>query len=162
MPHIVQKLEKVVVNAGIGKLSNQPGFTDKLMPDLMRDFGLITGQKPKTAPAKKSISGFKLREGTVVGLTATLRGKRMADFLNRFVKVVLPRIRDFRGINLSSVDGQGNLSIGIRESVVFPEVNPEISKASFGVQVTVVPRNIKSKEDAMALYRAIGLPLKKA
>src|SRR3989338_5566103 len=101
---LTQQIEKIVVNAGIGRFSSQAHFSDKMLPEFMRDFALITGQKPRTAPARKSISGFKLREGAIVGLTATLRGKRMEAFLDRVIKVVLPRIRDFRGIGLSAVD----------------------------------------------------------
>src|SRR3989344_5091684 len=93
------QLEKVVVNTGIGRLSSQPNFSEKILPGVAHDFALITGQKPSFRSAVKSISGFKLREGTVVGLQVTLRRKRMTQFLERVVKVVLPRVRDFRGIN---------------------------------------------------------------
>jgi len=155
-------IERIVVNAGIGKISGQPNFSDKILPDLVREFAAVTGQKPRTNPAKKSIAGFKLREGAVVGLMVTLRGRRMADFFSRLNQVVLPRIRDFRGVNLGNVDAEGNLTIGIKEHIVFPEVNPETSKVSFGLQVTVVLRHVRNRDEAIALYRKLGIPLKKA
>lgn len=154
-------VEKIVVNSGIGRLSSQAGFADKLLPELVREFALITGQKPATRPARASIAGFKVRQGSVVGLTATLRGRRMADFLAKLTAIVLPRIRDFRGIPLSSVDGAGNLSIGIRDYLVFPETAPESSKVNFGVQVTVVPKRPGDRAEAIARYREMGIPLQK-
>jgi large subunit ribosomal protein L5 len=155
------KIEKTVVNAGIGKIASQPNFSEKILPEIIKDFALITGQKPMTRPARKSIAGFKLREGMVVGLTATLRGRRMAEFLSHLTKVVLPRIRDFRGVSFSAVDKQGNLSIGIREAGTFPEVNSDVVKANFGFQVTVVPRRFRNREEAITLYRTIGIPFEK-
>jgi len=156
-----KKLEKAVVNAGIGKISNLPNFSDKILPALMKDFALMTGQKPATRPAKQSISGFKIREGAVVGLKATLRGKRMVQFLEKLNRVVLPRIRDFRGLDPKSIDKGGNLSLGIKENVVFPEISPEVSKVNFGVEVTIVPKHVKSREEAIKMYREMGIPLKK-
>ncbi len=157
------QLEKAVVNAGIGKLAvNTANFPDKVLPDLMKEFSLITAQKPSTRPARRSISSFKLREGVVVGLTATLRGVRMRQFLHRLIAVVIPRVRDFRGVAVKSIDGRGNLTIGFREHIVFPEVNPETSKVGFGLQVTLVPRSaFKDREAAIEAYRAMGIPLEK-
>lgn len=158
------KIDKVVVNTGIGRLSQQPNFNDKILPAVTKDFTTITGQKPSTRPAKQSISGFKLRQGTVVGLKATLRRKRMADFINRVSKIVLPRVRDFRGLDIKNVDECGNLSFGIKDYLVFPEIKGEESKANFGVEITVVPKSafVKSREEAIELYRHLGLPLKKS
>lgn len=158
---VTKKLEKVVVNSGIGRISSQAGFEDKILPLLMKEFAMITGQKPSTRPARISISGFKLRGGTVVGLSVTLRGKRMHDFLAKLNGAVLPRIRDFRGIPLKNIDQAGNLNIGIKDHLVFPEISAELSKTNFGMQVTVVPKAIKSREDAVALYREMGVPLQR-
>lgn len=154
------KIEKIVVNSGIGKLSSQPNF-DKILPEVINDIALITGQKPAIRPAKVSIAGFKIRTGMVVGLKATLRRKKMIDFLNKLIKVVFPRIRDFRGIDLTNVDGRGNLTIGIKEHIVFPEINPEQTKVNIGLQVTVVPKQIKSREEAIQFYKELGMPFKK-
>jgi len=155
------RLEKISVNLGIGKLSADSNFSDKALEGVMKDFALITGQKPQTRPAKKSIAGFKLREGTVVGLRATLRGARMMEFLDRLIKVVIPRIRDFRGIDKKSVDSNGNLTIGIKENYVFPEINPEVSKINFGLEITVVPESVKNREAAIKLYESLGILFKK-
>jgi len=157
----MEQIEKIVVNAGIGRLSAAPNF-DKLLPDLINEMGLIVGQKPAPRPARQSISGFKLRAGTIVGLKATLRRKRMADFLRKLIQVVLPRIRDFRGIDPKNVDAQGNLNIGIKEHVTFPEVSAEHAKANFGLEVTVVPKYIKNRDAALQLYKELGIPFKKS
>ncbi len=156
----IPKIEKMVVNVGIGRLSQQPNFEDKVLPELTKEIALITGQKPAITKAKKSISGFKVREGQAVGLKVTLRHRRMSDFLERLIKIVLPRLRDFRGIDLKSVDSGGNLTIGLREQMVFPEINPEISKVDFGLEISIVS-NAKNKEEAVTLYRLLGIPLKK-
>ena len=153
-------LEKIVINSGIGRLSATPNFEEKVLPEIIKELSMITGQKPAPRAAKKSISGFKLREGSVVGLKTTLRGKRMVDFLNKLNSTVLPRLRDFRGLNLKNVDENGNLSIGLKEQVVFPEIIPEDSKVNFGMQITVVPKN-KNRAEAIQLYRGLGVPLKK-
>ncbi len=158
---IKENLEKIVINTGIGRLSTTPGFAEKILPEIIRDMAAITGQKPAIRPAKKSISGFKTREGMIVGLKATLRRKLMVDFLDKLIKAVLPRIRDFRGINLKNVDENGNLTIGIKEHIVFPEINPENTKV-FGLQATIVPKTVKGREQAIQLYKKLGLPLKKS
>ncbi len=157
---IRQQIEKIVVNAGLGRLSQQGQFEEKILPEVEKEFSTITGQKASTRPAKKSIAGFKIREGQVVGLKATLRQKRMEDFLIRLVNTALPRVKDFRGLDLKNVDESGNLNIGFKEQNVFPEIDMEKSKTSFGIQVTIVPRK-KNREQAIDLYRRIGLPLKK-
>jgi len=150
------------VNTSFGRLAAQPNFEEKVLPELIREFSLITGQKPSPRPAKKSISGFKLRAGTTIGLTATLRGKRMNDFLRKLNAVVLPRIRDFRGVSLRSIDRSGNISIGIKDHLVFPEVHPESTKINFGMEITIVAPGIKNREEAIAFYQNIGVPLQKA
>lgn len=155
-----QSLEKIVVNVGIGRFANQPNFDDKILPELIKDVALMTGQRPATRPAKQSVAGFKIRSGNVVGLKVTLRGKRMTDFLNKLNQVVLPRIRDFRGLDLKSLDSGGNLSIGMREHTTFPEIIPELTKHDLGVEITLVPKDV-NKERAVQLYRDLGVPLKR-
>lgn len=157
-----KSLEKIVINVGVGRLSSQPHFSDKLLPELMKELSLITGQKPAPRPAKISIAGFKLRTGTVVGLKVTLRGHRMEDFFEKLVSVVLPRVRDFRGIEMKSIDSSGNISLGIKEHVVFPEIITDISKVNFGMEITVVPKTrFKERAKAVELYRKLGIPFKK-
>ncbi|MEK7089884.1 MAG: 50S ribosomal protein L5 [Patescibacteria group bacterium] len=152
-------LAKLVINSGVGKLRNQAQFDDKILPEIEKELASITGQKPAERKAKKSISTFKIREGEVVGLQVTLRKQRMNDFLSKVVNVVLPRVKDFRGLEISSIDHDGNLNFGFREQTVFPEINPEKSHVTFGLQVTVVPKE-KNREAAIALYRSLGVPLK--
>ncbi|HOB90084.1 MAG TPA: 50S ribosomal protein L5 [Candidatus Colwellbacteria bacterium] len=154
-------LEKIIVSAGVGKLRlASPQFEEKALPEIMKEFAAITGQKPAITKAKKSIAGFKVRQGEVVGLKAVLRGKRMNDFLSRVVNVVLPRVRDFRGLSPKSIDQNGNLSFGFRDQLVFPEINPETSRVNFGIEVTLVSR-LKNKEKAIDFYRSQGIPLAK-
>ena len=153
-------LEKVVVNTGVGRLSTQPNFEDKVLPEIVREFALITGQKPARQAARQSIAGFKLRSGTVVGLKATLRGKRMNQFLERLNKVALPRVRDFRGISLKNIDEGGNLTIGIKEHIIFPEISPETSRYDFGLQISLIPKE-KGRDKAIGLYKQLGIPLEK-
>ena len=150
------KVVKVTVNAGVGKF-----VKDKNMLDVVREtLTQVSGQKPVETKARKSIAGFKIREGNVVGYMSTLRGKRMYDFLTRLVHVTLPRVRDFRGIPLTSVDKEGNLSIGIREHAVFPEVDQEKVHNLHGLQITITV-NAKSRKEAIELYRAMGIPFAK-
>lgn len=154
-------LEKIVVNTGFGRLTTQANFKEKTLPAIIKELAAITGQHPETRPAKKSIAGFKLRAGEIVGLRVTLRGRRLLLFLDKVIKAVIPRIRDFRGIDLQNVDEHGNLNIGVRDQFVFPEVNPETSPTSFGIQITVVPKGLKNREAALDLYRSVGVPFKK-
>lgn len=161
MQHLISKIEKVVINSGLGRASQLTHFQEKLLPAIMDEFAQITGQKPAPRGARKSIAGFKLREGSVIGLVATLRGKRMAAFLDKFVKIVLPRVRDFRGIDPKNIDSGGNLTIGIREHIIFPEINAEKSNVNFGLQITIVPQKTLSGEEATAFYKTIGIPFKK-
>ena len=156
------RLEKIVVNTSFGKqfIAN-PEFEKKFLPEIKNELAQILGQVPQPRPARKSIAGFKIREGMIIGLRGTLRGKRMEDFLNRVVNIVLPRIRDFAGIKLTSIDGAGNLTFGIKEQTVFPEIILEESRVSFGVEITLVVKNAMSKEEAIEFYRKLGLPLKR-
>ena len=154
-------IEKVVVNAGVGRAStSQQNFEEKLLPQISRDIARITGQQPQTRPAKKSIAGFKIREGQVVGLRVTLRGTRMVDFLTRLNTIVLPRVRDFAGIATSAIDDGGSLSIGFREQLVFPEINAEESVFVFPLAVNIIPKK-KDRTAALELYRKLGVPFKK-
>jgi len=157
----IPRLEKIVVNAGIGRLSQQANFEEKILPEIMKEMSLITGQKPQITTAKKSIAGFKIRQGQIIGLKTTLRRQRMYDFLERLINIALPRLRDFKGIPLKNIDDKGNLSIGFKEQMIFPEINPETSKFDFGLEVTIVS-NAKTKEEAIKLYRLLGIPLKKS
>ncbi len=154
------KLEKISINVGVGRASQNPNFQDKILPEIIRELALITGQKPKTTTAKKSISGFKTRQGQIVGLKITLRRNRMYEFLERLIKIVLPRVRDFRGLNPKSVDSKGNLSIGFKEHAVFPEIKPEFSKADFGLEASIIT-SAKNKNEALELYKLLGIPFKR-
>lgn len=153
------RLLKIVVNTGVGRMSQQSGFEDKILPNIIESFGLLTGQRPAPAKARKSIAGFKLREGQIVGLKATLRHQRMHDFLTRLVGIVLPRVRDFSGIDSKNVDQSGNLSFGLHDSLVFPEINPETAKVDFGLEVSIVS-TASNRDEAVEFYRSLGIPLK--
>ncbi len=116
-------LEKIVVNVGVGRARQNAQFEEKQLPEILKEIAEITGQKPAPRQAKKAVAGFKTREGDIVGLQVTLRGKRMEDFLTRLIRVVFPRVKDFRGIDPKNVDHAGNLNVGFREQYVFPEIN---------------------------------------
>jgi large subunit ribosomal protein L5 len=150
----VPKVEKVVVNVGIGKFLKDQAQVDEIEETLRS----ITGQKPVFSKARISIAGFKIRKGMNVGINVTLRGERMWSFLDKLVNVALPRIRDFRGIKKSAVDQGGNLNIGIKEHLVFPEIVPEKVRNIFSLQVTVVS-TAKDKEQGEKLYRLLGFPI---
>lgn len=157
--HRIPRPSKVVVNVGLGRMSQRGDF-DKLLNAIEKEFAVITGQKPSARPAKKSISGFKLREGQTIGLAVTLRGTRMFEFIDKLVKIVFPRLRDFKGIDLKNVDKQGTLNIGFRDNFVFPEVNQDTSAAEFGLQITIVPTT-RNRQWAVALYKKLGFLFKK-
>lgn len=156
----VPKISKIVINVGVGRMSKLDTFNNKLLPELIKEIGYITGQKPAIASAKKSIAGFKVRQGNIVGLKATIRGKRMYDFVEKLVKAVFPRMRDFRGISLKNVDNSGNLNLGFKEHVIFPEIDQDLSNVDFGLQVTIVT-NARSRGEAIKMYKKIGLLFKK-
>lgn len=157
----VPKIEKVMVNVGFGKFiagktsDEQRKIADRVLVDL----ALITGQRPVLTRAKKSISGFKIRQGQPIGAMVTLRKRTMYDFLERLINIILPRSRDFQGIDPSSIDGEGNLTIGIKEHVVFPEISPEEIKLNFGLETTVVT-TAKNKKEGLELLKSLGFPIK--
>lgn len=152
----VPKFKKAVVHCGIGKAREDK----KLIEEARQTLTLITGQKPSARIAKKAISGFKLRQNDVVGLQVTLRGERMYDFLEKLIRMVLPRIKDFRGLAESTVDQQGNLNIGIKEQVVFVEIKPEGIEKMHGLQITVVT-NTDNREEAKELFALSGIKFSK-
>jgi len=151
----VPKLDKVVLNSGLGKGLKDSAFIENVESTLTR----ISGQKPVKTKAKKSISNFKIREGMEIGMKVTLRGKRMYDFIEKFIKVTLPRVRDFRGLNPKSVDKEGNLNIGIKEHIAFPEIKADEIEKLHGLEVTVVT-TAKTKKEGLALLKALGFPFK--
>lgn len=149
----VPKVKKVVLNAGIGRFVKESGFIENVEKSLTR----ISGQKPMRTKAKKAISNFKIREGQEIGVTATLRGKRMYDFLEKLIRVTFPRVRDFHGIPPTGFDRQGNYTIGFKENVAFPEVKMEEIEKIHGLQV-IVNTSAKSKEAGLALLTELGFP----
>lgn len=151
----VPKITKVVVNVGLGNILRNSGED---MKNIQEDFENIVGQKAVITKAKKAISSFKLREGMPVGMMVTLRGERMYEFLDRLTNVVLPQVRDFRGLKKSAFDGKGNYSIGLREQIVFPEVTRDNIKTIFGMEVNITT-NAKSDAESYALLKGIGLPI---
>lgn len=152
----VPKIEKVAINVGIGKFVKDEKVINKIAGDLAK----LTGQKPVFRKAKKSISGFKVRQGMDIGLVATLRGKRMYDFIDRLISIALPRSKDFRGIDVKNFDKNGNLNMGIKESIMFPEVTYESLKDVFSLEVTVVT-TARNREKGVSLLRHLGFPIKK-
>lgn len=158
---IVPKIGKVIVNVGFGKfISGKTSDERKKIADsILTDLAQICGQRPVLTKAKKSIAGFKIREGQPVGVKVTLRKKVMYDFLERLINIVLPRTRDFRGINPNSIDKEGNLTIGIKEHIVFPEVSPEVTRFNFGLEITVVIKT-DSRKEGMELLKLLGFPIK--
>jgi large subunit ribosomal protein L5 len=154
-PHEIPRLEKIVVNVGLGEALKQPKLLDSVVDELQ----VITGQRPVRTRAKKSISNFGLRQGQEIGASVTLRGARMWEFLDRFVNVAVPRIRDFRGIPSRSFDGRGNYSLGLKEQVIFPEINYDRVEQIHGLDITFVTT---TEEDslAFALLRELGMPFR--
>jgi large subunit ribosomal protein L5 len=152
----VPRLEKVVVNMGVGDAKDDA----KLMDAALVDLATITGQKPAVRRAKKSIANFKIREGMPIGCMVTLRGDRMWEFVHRLVHTALPRIRDFQGIPDKSFDGRGNYSVGLREQIIFPEINADNVTKTRGMDITFVT-TAETDEEARRLLREIGLPFKR-
>lgn len=146
-------LEKVVVNMGLGEGTQDP----KLVEAAAKDLGTITGQKPSIRKAKKSIATFKLRAGVPIGAMVTLRGNMMYEFLDRLVNVAIPRIRDFRGVPTRSFDGRGNYTLGVKEQIIFPEINYDKVVKIFGMDITIVT-TAKTDEEAKELLRLMGMP----
>ncbi len=152
----IPKLDKIVVNMGVGDaVSNS-----KLMDAAVEDLAVITGQKPLLTRAKKSIASFKLREGMPIGCKVTLRGERMYDFLDKLISVSLPRVRDFRGISSKSFDGRGNYTLGIKEQLIFPEINYDKVVKLRGMDIVIVT-TAKTDEESRELLGALGMPFQK-
>jgi large subunit ribosomal protein L5 len=154
--YAVPKISKVKVDVGIGSLSKQT----KDFSEVVENVSKICGQKPVIMKAKKAISNFKLRQGVPVGVTATLRGRRAYDMVERLVSIVLPRVRDFRGLSIKSFDGNGNYTIGFKEALVFPEISPDDVTNVHGIQITIVTTS-KDNKGGIALLKQIGFPFKK-
>ena len=154
-PMSIPKLEKIVVNMGLGEAIQNA----KIMDVAVNELGTIAGQRPVVTKAKKSIAAFKLREGMSIGAMVTLRGDRMYEFLDRFISVALPRVRDFRGVSAKSFDGRGNYTIGLRDQLIFPEIDfGKVDKAR-GMNVCIVT-TAKTDEEARALLRHLGMPFR--
>ena len=157
---LLAHFEKVIIQVGVGRAGNNANFEDKYLPQVIRDVAELTGQKPHTASAKKSIAGFKVREGQVVGVRVTLRGKKMVDFLTRFTRIVLPRVRDFAGVPATKIDQGGSLNVGVKEQYVFPEINAERSQNSFSLGITAVAK-IKDRAKTVEVLESIAFPFAK-
>jgi large subunit ribosomal protein L5 len=153
--HAVPKFVKVVINVGLKHGIKDAKFTEAVEQTLNK----ISGQKPVKTLARKSIANFKIREGNVVGTKVTLRGHRMYDFLDKLINLTLPRVRDFRGLSTKGVDQHGNLSIGFREIMAFPEITPEDTEIPHGLEITVVT-DAGDREKGLALMKAAGFPFK--
>lgn len=152
-PYSLPRILKVVVNVGIKEAAKDENLLVKTVEDLAK----ITGQRPKICRAKKSIAGFKLLKGAPIGLAVTLRGKKMNDFLKKLFSIVLPRVRDFRGLPIKGFDGHGNYTIGIREQIVFPEVEFSKTGKVLGLEITIVTSS-KTDEEAKKLLESLGAP----
>src|SRR3954465_920506 len=154
-PHQVPQLEKIVINVGVGEAIKQPKALDSVVEEL----AIITGQAPVRKKAKKSIANFGLRQGQEIGAAVTLRGARMWEFLDRFITVAIPRIRDFRGLGTRSFDGRGNYSLGVKEQMIFPEINYDDIEQIHGMDITFVTS--ADRDDlALALLKELGMPFR--
>src|SRR2546423_15208622 len=154
-PHQVPTLEKFVLNVGVGEAIKQPRALDAVVAEL----AIITGQQPVRKKAKKSIANFGLRQGQEIGAAVTLRGARMWEFLDRFVSVAIPRVRDFRGLGTKSFDGRGNYSMGVKEQMIFPEINYDEIESIHGMDITFVTSSTRD-DVAYALLKELGLPFR--
>lgn len=152
----VPRLEKIVVNMGVGDGAHDSKFIEAAVKDLEA----ITGQKPVVTKARKSIAGFKLREGQPIGCKVTLRGENMYNFMDKLIKLALPRVRDFRGISKTAFDGRGNYTLGIKEQLIFPEINYDEVVKVIGMDIVFVT-TAKTNEEALHLLNAFGLPFRK-
>ena len=152
----IPKLDKIVINVACGEARDNPKVVDAIVSDLSQ----ITGQKPVLCKAKKSVANFKLREGMTIGVKVTLRGDRMYEFLDRFFNLALPRVRDFRGINANSFDGRGNYSMGIKEQLIFPEIDYDKVDQVRGMDICFVT-TAKTDEEARELLTLMGAPFEK-
>ena len=154
-PHQIPKIEKVVVNVGVGDAPKD----QKLLDSVLEELTIITGQRPVINRARKSISNFSLREGMAIGVSVVLRKQRMYDFLDRLVTAAIPRVRDFRGLPTRSFDGRGNYTMGVKEQIIFPEINYDRVQKVHGMDITVVTSTNKDDE-ALALLREMGFPFR--
>jgi large subunit ribosomal protein L5 len=154
-PMAVPRLRKVVVNIGVGEATQNI----KLLDGASQELGQITGQKPVVHRARKSIAAFKLRRGMPIGCSVTLRGKRMYEFLDRLLSIALPRVRDFRGLSTKAFDGRGNYTIGIRDQLIFPEIDYAKVEKARGMNITLVT-DAKTDEEARSLLRHLGVPFR--
>jgi large subunit ribosomal protein L5 len=154
-PHQIPSLEKIVINVGVGEAIKQPKALDTVVEEL----AIITGQLPVRKKAKKSIANFGLREGQEIGAAVTLRGARMWEFLDRFITVAMPRIRDFRGLSTRSFDGRGNYSLGLKEQMIFPEINYDEIDQVHGMDITIVTSTNRD-DHAHALLKVLGMPFR--
>ena len=152
----IPKLDKIVVNVGAGEAKEN----SKVIDAILRDLGIITGQKPHICRAKKSVANFKLREGMAIGAKVTLRGERMYEFLDRLFNVALPRVRDFRGINANGFDGRGNYNMGLKEQLIFPEIEYDKIDKVRGMDICFVT-TAKTDEEARELLTLMGAPFAK-
>ena len=152
----VPKLEKVVINIGVGDASTNA----KALEDSVAELTLISGQKPVVTRAKKSIAGFKLREGMPIGCKVTLRGERMYEFLDKLMNISLPRVRDFRGVSANSFDGRGNYTLGVKEQLIFPEINFDKVNKLRGMDIVIVT-TAKTDDEGRELLAQLGMPFQK-
>jgi large subunit ribosomal protein L5 len=150
------RLEKIVINMGVGRATQQ----QSLLEGALRDLTIITGQKPLVTRAKKSIAGFKLREGNAIGAKVTLRGDRMWEFFDRLISLAIPRIRDFRGLSPASFDGRGNYTFGVTEQLIFPEIDYDKIDAPRGMDITIVT-TARTDPEGKALLDAFGFPFRR-
>ncbi len=152
----IPKIEKIVLNMGVGEVKDNP----KALDNAMRDMGIIAGQKPIATTAKKSVAAFKLRDGMKIGCKVTLRGENMYYFLDKLISIALPRVRDFRGVNPNSFDGHGNYAMGIKEQLMFPEIDYDKIDKIRGMDIIIVT-TAKSDEEAKKLLDLMGMPFRK-
>jgi large subunit ribosomal protein L5 len=152
----IPKIEKIVLNMGVGEVKDNP----KALDNAMRDMGIIAGQKPVATVSRKSIANFKLREGMKIGCKVTLRGESMYQFLDKLISIDLPRVRDFRGISPNSFDGHGNYAMGIKEQLMFPEIDYDKIDKIRGMDIIIVT-TAKSDEEAKKLLELMGMPFRK-
>ena len=152
----VPKLDKIVINMGVGEAKDNA----KVLDSAVRDLELITGQKAVTTKAKKSVANFKIREGMPIGCKVTLRGEKMYEFVDRLINLALPRVRDFRGVSDTSFDGRGNYTLGIKEQIIFPEIDYDKVNKVRGMDIVIVT-TAKTNEEARALLAEMGMPFKK-
>lgn len=155
----VPKLEKIVVNMGLGRLS-EAGRQTKVIDEAVSELADITGQRPVITKARKSVAGFKLREGQPIGCMVTLRGERMYEFFDRLVNLALPRVRDFKGLSPKAFDGSGNYTLGIREHLIFPEIDYSKVQYNKGMNVSLITTS-KTDAEAMELFACLGVPFAK-